>query len=298
MTTIDTTARPTGFVRDTAAVFVRESRPLVRDPFSVIFSLVQPLVFLGLFGPLLIGAAGGDVAGTLQWFVPGILVMVALFGTASTGANLLFEMQTGSHERTLVAPLSRSALLVGRALKEVVPLTIQGTIVVLVAVPFGFSARRARPRRRPRGARRVRHRVRLPELHARARVPQPRLDVLDGAPDAAVPADDPLGHAAAARGRPRVDEGRRRGEPAELPRRRRARAARGRLRGTRGRRRSDRGVRRARSACSSACARCAAPADLLRPACTPSSRPVDAVRCGASRNTPERRAGLRRVGRT
>jgi len=70
--------------------------------------------------------------------VPGILVMVALFGTASTGANLLFEMQTGSHERTLVAPLSRSALLVGRALKDVVPLVIQGTIVVLVAVPFGF----------------------------------------------------------------------------------------------------------------------------------------------------------------
>lgn len=132
-------ARPTGFVHDTAAVFVRESRPLVRDPFSVIFSLVQPLVFLGLFGPLLVGAAGGDVAGTLQWFVPGILVMVALFGTASTGANLLFEMQTGSHERTLVAPLSRSALLVGRALKEVVPLVIQGTIVVLVAVPFGFA---------------------------------------------------------------------------------------------------------------------------------------------------------------
>ena len=138
MTTIDTTARPTGFVRDTATVFTRESRPLVRDPFSVIFSLVQPLVFLGLFGPLLIGAAGGDVAGTLRWFVPGILVMVALFGTASTGANLLFEMQTGSHERTLVAPLSRSALLVGRALKEVVPLVIQGTIVVLAAVPFGF----------------------------------------------------------------------------------------------------------------------------------------------------------------
>lgn len=131
-------ARPTGFMHDTAAVFVRESRPLVRDPFSVVFSLVQPLVFLGLFGPLLVGAAGGDVAGTLQWFVPGILVMVALFGTGSTGANLLFEMQTGSHERTLVAPLSRGALLVGRALKDVVPLVIQGTLVVLVAVPFGF----------------------------------------------------------------------------------------------------------------------------------------------------------------
>ena len=89
-------ARPTGFAHDTAAVFVREARPLVRDPFSVVFSLVQPLVFLGLFGPLLVGAAGGDVAGTLQWFVPGILVMVALFGTASTGANLLFDRSLGA----------------------------------------------------------------------------------------------------------------------------------------------------------------------------------------------------------
>ena len=81
MTTIthgEASARPTGFVRDTAAVFARESRPLVRDPFSVVFSLVQPLVFLGLFGPLLIGAAGGDVAGTLQWFLtPGQLRDIA-----------------------------------------------------------------------------------------------------------------------------------------------------------------------------------------------------------------------------
>lgn len=139
MSTITTDTARTGFIRDTGNVLAREMKPVLRDPFSVLFSLVQPLVFLGLFGPLLVGAAGGDVAGTLQWFVPGILVMVALFGTASTGANLLFEMQTGSHERTLVAPLSRSALLVGRALKEVVPLVVQGVIVVLVAVPFGFS---------------------------------------------------------------------------------------------------------------------------------------------------------------
>ena len=42
-----------------------------------------------------------------------------------TGANLLFEMQTGSHERMLVTPLRRSALLIGRALKEIVPTLAQ-----------------------------------------------------------------------------------------------------------------------------------------------------------------------------
>ncbi|MGY4857554.1 ABC transporter permease [Cryobacterium sp. AP23] len=131
-------ARP-GVTGDTWNVLVRELRPVLRDPFSALFSLVQPLVFLGLFGPLLVASSGLPAGETLQWFVPGILVMVALFGTASTGANLLGEMQTGSHERTLVAPLSRSALLMGRALKEVVPLTVQGLVICLVALPFGFT---------------------------------------------------------------------------------------------------------------------------------------------------------------
>ena len=63
-------ARPTGFVHDTVTVFARELPPVVRDPFSVIFCLVQPLVFLGLFGPLLIGASGGDAAGRCSGSCP------------------------------------------------------------------------------------------------------------------------------------------------------------------------------------------------------------------------------------
>lgn len=133
------TSTHTTLTVDTWNVLVRELRPVARDPFSVLFSLVQPLVFLGLFGPLLVASSGVPAGDTLQWFVPGILVMVALFGTASTGANLLGEMQTGSHERTLVAPLHRSALLIGRSLKEVVPLTVQGLLICLVALPFGFT---------------------------------------------------------------------------------------------------------------------------------------------------------------
>ena len=51
--------------------------------------------------------------------------MSALFGASTTGANLLLEMQTGSHERMLVTPLRRSALLLGRAAKEIVPVLVQ-----------------------------------------------------------------------------------------------------------------------------------------------------------------------------
>jgi ABC-2 type transport system permease protein len=134
------TARNTHVLSDTWNVFRRELQPLLHDPFSLIFSLLQPVVFLGLFGPLLIGSSGEPATVVLAWFVPGILVMIALFGTSATGSNLLYEMQTGSHERTLVAPIARSALLVGRALKEMVPIIVQAAVIALVTIPFGFGA--------------------------------------------------------------------------------------------------------------------------------------------------------------
>ncbi len=135
----DTKTLTTNPARDTWHVLTRELKPVLRDPFTVIFSLVQPLVFLGLFAPLLVGTSGQPVSDTLQWFVPGVLVMIVLFGTGAVGSNLQYEMMTGSHERTLVAPLTRSSLLVGRALKEIAPIVVQALIIVLIAWPFGFT---------------------------------------------------------------------------------------------------------------------------------------------------------------
>lgn len=129
-------------VRDTGIILVRELRPVVRDPFSLLFTLVQPLVFLGLFGPLLSGmptAPGLPAGSTWQWFVPGVLLMLGLFGPMMAGYSLLSEMQTGAHERLLVTPLNRSALLVGRALKEFLPLLVQAVLIIAVVVPFGFE---------------------------------------------------------------------------------------------------------------------------------------------------------------
>lgn len=127
----------TNLATDTVTVFVRELRPMLRDPFSVVFSMLQPLFFLALFAPLLPDIPGE--ASSLQWFVPGIVVMSCLFGTSMTGSNLLYEMQTGSHERMLVTPLRRSSLLIGRALKEIVPMFAQAAIIVAVVTPFGFE---------------------------------------------------------------------------------------------------------------------------------------------------------------
>jgi ABC-2 type transport system permease protein len=128
-------------VRDTGIILARELRPVVRDPISLLFTLVQPLIFLALFGPLLSGmpgAAGLAPGSTWQWFVPGVLVMIGLFGPLMSGYNLLMEMQTGAHERLLVTPMNRSALLVGRALKEFLPLLVQALAIIAVMAPFGF----------------------------------------------------------------------------------------------------------------------------------------------------------------
>ena len=65
--------------------------------------------------------------------------MSCLFGTSMTGSNLLYEIQTGSHERMLVTPLRRPALLIGRALKEIVPMLAQAVLIVVVCLPFGFT---------------------------------------------------------------------------------------------------------------------------------------------------------------
>jgi ABC-2 type transport system permease protein len=122
-------------VADTVNVMTRELRPVLREPVSVLFAMVQPLVFLGLFAPLLPDTDGG----ALQWFVPGIVAMTCLFGASFTGAALGDEMVTGSHERMLVSPLSRTSLLLGRALKEIVPMLLQAGIILAVVTPFSFD---------------------------------------------------------------------------------------------------------------------------------------------------------------
>ena len=122
-------------VADTLNVMNRELKPIWREPASVLFAMVQPLVFLGLFAPLLPDSEGG----ALQWFVPGIIAMTCLMGASFTGAGLMDEMVTGSHERMLVSPLSRSSLLLGRAFKEIVPMLMQALIILVVVTPFSFD---------------------------------------------------------------------------------------------------------------------------------------------------------------
>lgn len=125
-------------VGNTGTVFAREIAPTLRNPLGLLFTMAQPLVFLLMFGPLLAGTPGLGDGSPWQWFVPGILVMMGLFGTTGAGYSLLIEISGGSLERMLVTPVNRAAMLVGRTLKEVVTLLGQAVLIVVAVLPLGF----------------------------------------------------------------------------------------------------------------------------------------------------------------
>ena len=123
-------------------MFIRNMRQTLRSPIFVFVSLFQPLLYLFLFMPLLNGLGGvpGLPAGkTVQIFIPGLLVMMALFGSAFVGFNLIDDIRSGVIERFLVTPVNRSAILLGRVLRDALVLLTQCVLITLVAIPLGLS---------------------------------------------------------------------------------------------------------------------------------------------------------------
>jgi ABC-2 type transport system permease protein len=75
-----------------------------------------------------------------QLFVPGILVQLGMFGALFVGFGLIAEYRAGVIETQRVTPAPRSALLMGRVLRDVVVLLTQATVLTLVALPLGLRA--------------------------------------------------------------------------------------------------------------------------------------------------------------
>jgi ABC-2 type transport system permease protein len=123
-------------------MFIRNVQHTLRNPVFIFASMFQPLLYLLLFMPLLngLGGAPGLPAGkTVDVFIPGLLVMQALFGTAFVGFSLIDDIRTGVIERFLVTPVKRPAILLGRVLRDAVILLFQCILITLVAIPFGLS---------------------------------------------------------------------------------------------------------------------------------------------------------------
>lgn len=128
-------------VRDTWLIFHRSLWLTIRQPTWILFGMMLPLLYLFLFGPLLEGAtqAAGAGESAFNWFVPGLLVQIAIFGTAFAGFGLIAELRSGVIERMRVTPMSRAAMLLGRSLRDVVILLAQATLLIVLAIPLGLT---------------------------------------------------------------------------------------------------------------------------------------------------------------
>jgi ABC-2 type transport system permease protein len=134
------------FIHDTLIVFRRQMRLSLRNPAWVIIALVQPILYLALFGPLLTkvplngSTSAAGTAGAYKFFVPGLLIQLGLFGSTFVGFAIISDWRAGVIERFRVTPVSRLAIMTGRVLRDVVTLVVQAVILVLVAVAFGLRA--------------------------------------------------------------------------------------------------------------------------------------------------------------
>lgn len=127
------------FARDVWLIFQRQILLLVRQPVWVFVGIFQPVMYLLLFAPLLKPALGAaSDAETYRIFVPGLLVLLAIFGGLFQGFGLIAELRAGVIERSRVTPVSRVALLLGRSLRDVVSLIVQAIIITLLALLFGL----------------------------------------------------------------------------------------------------------------------------------------------------------------
>jgi ABC-2 type transport system permease protein len=124
-------------LRDTSLIFQRQMLLLLRNPIWILVGIFQPVMYLLLFAPLLKPALGVRTnAEAYEIFVPGLLVLLAIFGGLFQGFGLIAELRAGVIERSRVTPVSRFALLLGRSLRDTVSLLAQAVIITLLALAF------------------------------------------------------------------------------------------------------------------------------------------------------------------
>lgn len=120
-------------------LWLRELKRYVRSRAQVVASLGQPLLYLlalgfGL-GPVFQKSGRGSY---LQFIAPGVIGMTVLFSSIFSGIGLLWDRQFGFLKETLVAPVPRICIVIGKTLGGVTVALIQGTLVVIVCLVAGF----------------------------------------------------------------------------------------------------------------------------------------------------------------
>ena len=129
-------------ITHTAIITGRNNMRVLRIPSLILFSTVQPVMFLLLFNIVFGGAiTTGTPAGSdqyINWLMPGILVQTAVFGATATALGLTEDLGAGVIDRFRSLPMARSAVLTGRTIADLVRNTFVYTLMLFVGLLMGW----------------------------------------------------------------------------------------------------------------------------------------------------------------
>jgi ABC-2 type transport system permease protein len=128
---------------DTWYLTGRKLHALVRQPWVLAMGVIQPVIWLFLFGDLfhkIIDIPGFDYQGSyLAYLVPGIVAMNAMSGNMWAGMSMIEEIERGTLNRFLVSPASRTAIMNASVAEQAVSTTAQTLIIVFLGMAGGAS---------------------------------------------------------------------------------------------------------------------------------------------------------------
>ena len=120
-------------------LWLRQLKRYSRSRARIVGSLAQPVLFLVAmgfgFGPIYQKAGGGNY---IQFIAPGIISMSIIFTSMFAGMEVIYDRQFGFLKETLVAPVPRWTVMLGRTLGGATVATLQGTVVFFIAMLVGF----------------------------------------------------------------------------------------------------------------------------------------------------------------
>ena len=121
-------------LRDTMTIARRNILALVRIPTALVFSVIQPIMFVILFRYVFGGAIHTDQGSYVNYLIPGILVQTTFFGSVGTAIGLAEDLQRGLIERFRALPMARMAVLGGRTVADL----LRNLMVLIIITIAGF----------------------------------------------------------------------------------------------------------------------------------------------------------------
>lgn len=120
---------------DTLAMARRNLIRYVRSPELLVFSTINPVMFVLLFTYVFGGAIDVGPGNYIDFLLPGILVQTVVFGAVQTGVGLAEDLSSGMVDRYRSLPMARSAVMAGRILAD----TVRNVFVVLLMIGVGYA---------------------------------------------------------------------------------------------------------------------------------------------------------------